>query len=470
MATKQFDYNFGRLGDTNTLYINTEKFRHIDYIEGWQNINSKETPNSEQATDMIAGSGNYLRTCLENGWTGNTITRRGNHFPYCFSGDTVDSVPANDRNWPALPRFSVVTGYEGDPPVSVVTADRLVGFQKYICPRTGNNPVFPADYYTLEQTPSNSYWPIRPSNGDGAKKSFSPSNPYMARIRIKLTDLKYSAWSDETRTELVTRNILEEPSTSATSDNRKNGDIIDIARIRGFINLINPDGINAITNADGTTSWPHNFNQIVYRLSTDPTGTSYAIDDNTPAKTITIFNAECAGYANLSRTNTVNQSSYYGAGIPFEVPVLPGQEYLIFDIYTDCCDNTPAQTNSSTEWWELTWSFDGYYYRPAEIQDSWQPRRVAVNNPTLTLDPLNNRYVWRVTHNWNVDFTANPVIIPTYQVYCFTPDVPVRTAVAAELSWNGSNTCDVFIDPTNPVIAPINGEIPPNRLEIVLIG
>lgn len=387
------DYNFGRSGNTSRTYINYEEFRAIDYVAGWNNVNTKERAEisaGEQPSDIVKGRGNYLRTCLEHKSLRNTATLRGNFFPYCFSSDSIEVIPSNQRYWPALPKFTIPTGVGNE------TVD-LVGFQNYVCPKK-SSAQWPTDYYVLEQTASNSAWPIRPSNGDGGQLDFSPPKPYFTRIRIKLTDFKWVLREKGTGNEYE-RNILEDESVSVTNPNRVNGELLCLTKIRGFINLINPDAINASTNSSGTYKWPHNFNQIHYRVTSDP----YGGDDNTP--TLTIFNSEAAGYTNLARSNYQNESSYYGAGIPFEVPVLEDQSYLIFDIYTDCCDRRDFQTSPSTQWWQMTWSFESCAFR--RISDDGQTPTFHIEyNPFLIVEeqplsywPKSQKIVkWPINH------------------------------------------------------------------------
>lgn len=350
------DYNFGRTGNTSRTYINNEQFRPIEYINGWKDANTKIKTDGEKIYDLVKGKGNYLRTCLETGSIVNSITTRVNFFPYCLSSDkNIVGIPISGRTLPPLPKFNEA----GKPLENVESAPGAkIGFQNYICPKI-QNAVWPQDYWTLTETKSNSAWPIRPSNGDGSYISYSPPKPYHARIRIKLTDLKWIQRDKAAGSNyMAIRNILEDETVDRSSDDRINGDVVELVSVRGFINLINPDGINATTNNSGSYQWPHNFNQIHYRVTTDP----YGGDDETP--TITILNAECAGNANIGTTSYQNESSYYGAGVPFEVPVLVGQQYLIFDIYTDVCDRKDLQSATATQWWQLTWSFESCMYRP----------------------------------------------------------------------------------------------------------
>lgn len=390
------DFNFGRSGNTSRTYINNEMFKAIDFIAGWNGLNDKiiaETNNGEQTADIVKGRSNYLRTCLETNYTQNTIYNRANSYPFCFSNDVSvlsTAVGLSACKWRSLPRFTV----NGTPSSNGVK----VGFQNYICPKSPDS-VWPNGYWSLAQTKSNSNWPIRPSNGDGAAIEFSPPKPYHTRIRIKLTDLKWNLVESETGA-VLTRNILENDSVAATSDERLNGEIVLVTKVRGFINLINPDATNATTNSSGKQSWPHNFNQIYYRVTTDEFGG----DSNTPL--LTIMNSECAGNSNLSGGQLNRSSSYYGDGIPFEVPVLENQRYLIFDIYTDVCDNTSYQTAGSTQWWQMTWSFESCMYRPVETSGDLptfhvetNPQLSAYTESSLAGWPRENYYFyWDILH------------------------------------------------------------------------
>lgn len=395
------DYNFGRVGNTSRTYINNEQFRAIDFIDGWRNANTKNRTDGEKIHDLVKGKGNYLRTCLETNSVTNSVNNRGNFFPFCLSSDkNIVSIPQSGRTLPIIPRFDSAGKYIENPENAV---DVRVGFQNYICPKI-QDAKWPQDFWTLTETKSNSAWPIRPSNGDGSYIEYSPPKPYHARIRIKLTDLKWILRDKAAGSQHETvRNILEDETVDRTRDTRLNGEIVEIVSIRGFINLINPDGINATTNNTGSYKWPHNFNQIHYRVTTDP----YGGDENTP--TITVFNAECAGDANIGTTNYQNQSSYYGAGVPFEVPVLSGQQYLIFDIYTDVCDRKDLQTAPATQWWQLTWSFESCMYRPVSNAGDLPTFHIETNPeliPTKTYTEkswprVNYYYNWQITHGLN---------------------------------------------------------------------
>lgn len=396
------DYNFGRAGNTARTYINNEKFRAIDYIEGWKNANTKIKTDGEKIYDLVKGKGNYIRTCLETASNTNTINYRANFFPFCLSGDkTVMSIPSAGRTLPPLPKFDN-NGRPIENPTDAMPGAK-VGFQNYICPKI-KGAQWPQDYWTLTETKSNSAWPIRPSNGDGSYIDYSPPKPYHARIRIRLTDLKWVMKDRAAGVQYMSvRNILEDESVELSDVNRTNGDIVELVTVRGFINLVNPDGINATTNSSGHYQWPHNFNQIHYRVTTDP----YGGDDDTP--TITVFNAECAGDANIGTTSYQNQSSYYGAGVPFEVPVLFGQQYLIFDVYTDVCDRKDLQISPATQWWQLTWSFESCMYRPVTnagnlpvFHIDTNPELIPIKVVTTTGWPRENYYyTWLITHGLN---------------------------------------------------------------------
>lgn len=346
----QIDYNFGRVGVSNRVYINNEEYRQIDSIAGWENKNTKERPesaNREKESDIVPGKSNYIRTCLEQNFGKNSINFRGNCYPYCFSGDTsITSVPSSGRFWPALPRFDK----DGKPSANGIR----VGMQKYVCPAT-SGAVWPNGFHTLKQLTSNSAWPVRPSNGNGAALDYSPSKPFFTRIRIPLVDLKWKHYTASGS--YRTLNILEDESVETSSDNRTNGEILELTRVRGFINLINPDGINATTNSSGSYKWPHNFNQIYYRVTDD----YYGGDDDTPL--ITVMNSQCAGNAQVGGLTTSNQNIFSGSEVPFDVPVLLNQKYLIFDIYTDVCDRADLVLAASTKWWQMTWSFEGCMFR-----------------------------------------------------------------------------------------------------------
>lgn len=385
------DYNFGRNGSSSRTYINNEEFRQIEYVKGWKTYNTKakaETNAGETVSDITSyvQRGNYLRTALENTNQQNTTGFRGNFFPFCFSSDEIKTLNTNGGYWPNLPRFRKDTVPSGD--------GAYVGFQAYVCPKK-SDAVWPTDYYTLTQTRSNAAWPIRPSNGDGSSLDFSPPKPYFARIRIKLSDLKWTLRDAGVTKEF---NILEDESVSQSLDTRVNGEIVELTKIRGFINLVNPDAVNASTNSKGAYKWPHNFNEIQYRVTSDP----YGGTNDTP--TLTIFNSQCAGNANLGVGNYQNESSYYGAGVPFEIPVLRDQRYLIFDIYTDVCDNVTFQNAATTQWWNLTWSFEGCMYRPMSNNGEAPIFHIE---PLAQCEPTSESLdVWPMTRNvckWTVE-------------------------------------------------------------------
>lgn len=388
------DYNFGRTGNTSKTYINNEIFRGIDFIYGWENANTKERANAsvkETTANIVKGKGNYLRTCLEHNFLQNTVNTRGNMFPYCFSDDAnITDVPATSRYWPALPRFTV----DGTPS----TLGALVGFQRYVCPKK-SKASWPEDYYTLSKATSNSAWPLRPSNGEGASITYSPPKPHWARIRVKLTDLKWVTIEQATQARIV-RNILEDDTVSQSSDSRLNGEVVELTKVRGFITLSNPGGINGSTNESGQYSWPHSNTQIVYRV----TNNEFGGDSETP--TITIFNSEWAN----TTVNEYGQSVFGGGSIAFEVPVLNQQQYLVFDIYTDVCDLTTTQASTNTRWWQLKWSFESCYYRNISTAGNDPLFYVTTNGEISKVEKTGSEwpkkqyyYSWVIEHNLGTD-------------------------------------------------------------------
>lgn len=403
-SINSMDFNFGKDGTTSQTYINNECFRQIDYIIGWEDANTKRAPEpiaNEKLTSLKPGRGNYLRTCLEHNFQSNTKYNRANFFPYCFSNDiNVLSVSEGARWWNAVPRFNIVGNKIDD---DANNKNTKLGFQKYICPKH-INAEWPNDFWSLEKTESNSYWPIRPSNGDGGLLVYSPPKPYHARIRIKLTDFKWKKYNPDSG-EYEVRNIFEDEKVPASesSDSCQNGEHVNLTKIRGYINLINPDATNATTNSTGVQTWPHAFNQIYYRVTDNPFGG----DDDTPL--ITILNSECAGNSNDGSNPVYRSSRFFGDGISFEVPVLEKQQYLIFDIYTDICDRVEWQTASPTQWWQLIWSFESCLYRP--ISNSGNvPLFYQVKSPEISPKEISNSsdwprkrfyYEWRITHGMN---------------------------------------------------------------------
>lgn len=420
------DYNFGRTGNTSKTYINNEIFRGIDFIYGWEDANTKERNNTsakESATSIVKGKGNYLRTCLEHNFLQNTVNSRGNMFPYCFSDDSnITDVPATARYWPKLPRFTT----DGKPSAS----GALVGFQHYICPKkTGAN--WPSDYYTLTKTKSNSNWPLRPSNGEGATITYSPAKPYWARIRVKLTDLKWVTIEQTTQTRIV-RNILEDDTVSESSDSRLNGEIVELTKVRGFITLSNPNGINGSTNESDQYTWSHSNTQIVYRVTNDEFGG----DEETP--TITVFNSEWAN----TTVNEYGQSVFGGGSIAFEVPVLSQQKYLVFDIYTDVCDLQSSQTSANTIWWQLKWAFESCYYRNISTSGNdplfYVETNGAINRTSKTTSEWPKTqyyYSWVITHNLGTDNLSVTVYDKTKN----------NTQVFMDVRTIDANSCELLI-------------------------
>jgi hypothetical protein len=383
------DYNFGRIGKVNTIYVNNEYVESISLIDGWEKANTKTTNTANKYEDGDAslpkGNSNYLRTCLEHNTIQNSTGTRGNNYPFCFAADPIIPVRAGANGsvlyWPNLPRYDIDNNKWIDIDNSSVSGNYKTGFQIYICPKapsidqqnsgTEYKPSWPEDFHTLKQTTSNAFWPIRPSNGEGGLAAFSPPKPYHARIRIPLSSLKRKQITKTGAVEY--RPITEIPSEVKTKvteelhlENTGTENTVNVTKIRGFINLVNPDAVNGSTDAKGNFKWPHNFNQIVYRYTSNEYGEEGRDNENndiTPL--LTVFNSEAAGYTNIGNVNNYQSySSYYGDGVPFEVPVKEGQQYLVFDIYTDACDNIIYQTNRETQWWQLTWSFESYSYRP----------------------------------------------------------------------------------------------------------
>lgn len=410
MSSTRFDFTFGRSGATNRTYINNEEFRQIDYIAGWDNSKIvAEVQHGESKLDLKPGRNNYIRTCLENNFAQNSVYNRANSYPFCFSDDAeITDVPTGQRTLKALPRFNIK-----NPNGSTVS---LLGMQSYVCPKK-NNAYWPQDYYTLKQTKSNSQWPIRPSNGDGAKLEYSPPKPYHTRIRIKLTDFKWTYYDTNKNGQKikVEKNIFENEYTSGTSDQTINGEFVQVTKIRGFINLINPDAINSTTNSSGNNTWPHAFNQIYYRVTSDDFGG----DDSTPI--ITILNSECAGNANIAGGQPNRTSSFYGSGVPFEIPILENQRYLIFDIYTDICDNSVYNTSASTQWWQMTWTFESIMYRPIDTAGII-PVFKLVRNPDITSRYYKNQRGWpRNNYYWewpiNHELQSEEISLDVYDSY-----------------------------------------------------
>lgn len=461
------DYNFGKHAIARHVYINDEEFKPIDYVLGWGQTEkdfADATDNDGNVWQInynksLAGDytqtqkSNYIRTSFVNFSTTENQKASGDkrcYYPFCFGpvndgtlnenlnldGEYVDTL--NKNAWPPLPRFYkdgkvarlVKYNESFKSTANINQADnsspRFIGMQKYICPKH-ENAAWPHDYYVLTKQGGNndtSAWPIRPSNGDGSNMVLTPGKPYYTRIRIPLADLMCKYVNPNDRTQFDNNIFSDEYSDESTVYTKNGSGNLIISKIKGHISLINPNGCNAVMGPDGTYTYPHAFNQIYYRLTTNEYGDYVYPTDEDPkninigdsgdgvVKTLCIYNSNCAGYAYGNKTNSIltsgvknpptganNNSNYFGETINFEIPVFKDQKYLVFDIYTDIGDNEQYVSNSSTNWWNMVWSFDGCYFHRYTNATIYLPKVFIDVNPLLVYNTENKDFVyWNVKH------------------------------------------------------------------------
>lgn len=302
------DYDFGRVGNTNYVYINNEETKPIVSIRGWE-YDSVKNPFKNPNYNYIHTKLNYRGTYL-SGENNSNHNYRAYRYPWCFN--TYHSTKAN--------------------PTGGSNYEKL---QSYVCPRGSSST---SGNFSLAKLSSADAWPIRPSDWD-VNNNFTPYIPYYARIRIPIADFLVKDSNNN--------------SVSVLEDAEQNN--YSISRIKGILNLIQPDGVYGAGNG-----FNNSVNQFYYLYTDNEFG--YKSNSSTEAaERITILTTQ--GDYRSSGTWADDNSVY---GIPFDLPVLPNQKYLVFEIYTNICNNWTGEDGSaaSIEWWEFTWAFETVSYRP----------------------------------------------------------------------------------------------------------
>lgn len=302
------DYDFGRVGNTNYVYINNEETKPIISIKGWE-YNSTKNPFKNPNYNYIHTKLNY-RDTYRSGENNNNHNYRAYRYPWCFN--TYHSTKAN--------------------PTGGSNYEKL---QSYVCPRGSSST---SGNFSLAKLSSADAWPIRPSDWD-VNNNFTPHIPYYARIRIPIADFFVKDSNDKTVS------LLEDAEQNNYS----------ISRIKGILNLIQPDGVYG-----AGSGFNNSVNQFYYLYTDNEFG--YKSNNSTePAERITILTTQ-SDYR--SSSTWADDDNIYG--IPFDLPVLPNQKYLVFEIYTNICNYWTGEDGSaaSIEWWEFTWAFETVSYRP----------------------------------------------------------------------------------------------------------
>lgn len=302
------DYDFGRVGNTNYVYINNEETKPIVSIRGWE-YDSVKNPFKNPNYNYIHTKLNYRGTYL-SGENNSNHNYRAYRYPWCFN--TYHSTKAN--------------------PTGGSNYEKL---QSYVCPRGSSST---SGNFSLAKLSSADAWPIRPSDWD-INNNFTPYIPYYARIRIPIADFLVKDSNDN--------------NVSVLEDAEQNN--YSISRIKGILNLIQPDGVYGAGNG-----FNNSVNQFYY-LYTDNEFGYKSNSSAEAAERITILTTQ--GDYRSSGPWTDDNTVY---GIPFDLPVLPNQKYLVFEIYTNICNNWTGEDGSSAsiEWWEFTWAFETVSYRP----------------------------------------------------------------------------------------------------------
>lgn len=302
------DYDFGRIGNTNYVYINNEETKPIISIKGWE-YNSTKNPFKNPNYNYIHTKLNYRGT-YRSGENDNNHNYRAYRYPWCFN--TYHSTKAN--------------------PTGGSNYEKL---QSYVCPRGSSST---SGNFSLAKLSSADAWPIRPSDWD-VNNNFTPHIPYYARIRIPIADFFVKDSNDKTVS------LLEDAEQNNYS----------ISKIKGILNLIQPDGVYG-----AGSGFNNSVNQFYYLYTDNEFG--YKSNNSTePAERITILTTQ-SDYR--SSSTWLDEDNIYG--IPFDLPVLPNQKYLVFEIYTNICNYWTGEDRSaaSIEWWEFTWAFETVSYRP----------------------------------------------------------------------------------------------------------
>ena len=317
------DYDFGRVGNTNYVYINNEETKPIVSIKGWE-YDSVKNPFKNPNYNYIHTKLNY-RDTYRSGENNSNHNYRAYRYPWCFN--TYHSTKAN--------------------PTGGSNYEKL---QSYVCPRGSSST---SGNFSLTKLSSADAWPIRPSDWD-TNNNFTPYIPYYARIRIPIADFLVKDSNNN--------------SVSVLEDAEQNN--YSISRIKGILNLIQPDGVYGAGNG-----FNNSVNQFYYLYTDNEFG--YKSNSSTEAaERITILTTQ--GDYRSSGTWADDNNVY---GIPFDLPVLPNQKYLVFEIYTNICNNWTGEDGSaaSIEWWEFTWAFETVSYRPKFQGNIF----TAPNNETL---------------------------------------------------------------------------------------
>lgn len=302
------DYDFGRVGNTNYVYINNEETKPIISIRGWE-YDSVKNPFKNPNYNYIHTKLNYRGTYL-SGENNSNHNYRAYRYPWCFN--TYHSTKAN--------------------PTGGSNYEKL---QSYVCPRGSSST---SGNFSLSKLNSTDAWPIRPSDWD-VNNNFTPHIPYYTRIRIPIADFLVKDSNNN--------------NVSVLEDAEQNN--YSISRIKGILNLIQPDGVYGAGNG-----FNNSVNQFYYLYTDNEFG--YKSNSSTEAaERITILTTQ--GDYRSSGTWADDSTAY---GIPFDLPVLPNQKYLVFEIYTNICNYWTGEDGSaaSIEWWEFTWAFETVSYRP----------------------------------------------------------------------------------------------------------
>ena len=321
--SNMLDYDFGRVGNTNYVYINNEETKPIVSIKGWE-YDSVKNPFKNPNYNYIHTKLNY-RDTYRSGENNSNHNYRAYRYPWCFN--TYHSTKAN--------------------PTGGSNYEKL---QSYVCPRGSSST---SGNFSLTKLSSADAWPIRPSDWD-INNNFIPYIPYYARIRIPIADFLVKDSNDN--------------NVSVLEDAEQNN--YSISRIKGILNLIQPDGVYGTGNG-----FNNSVNQFYYLYTDNEFG--YKSNSSTEAaERITILTTQ--GDYRSSGTWSDDNTVY---GIPFDLPVLPNQKYLVFEIYTNICNNWTGEDGSaaSIEWWEFTWAFETVSYRPKFQGNIF----TAPNNETL---------------------------------------------------------------------------------------
>ena len=317
------DYDFGRVGNTNYVYINNEETKPIVSIRGWE-YDSVKNPFKNPNYNYIHTKLNYRGTYL-SGENNSNHNYRAYRYPWCFN--TYHSTKAN--------------------PTGGSNYEKL---QSYVCPRGSSST---SGNFSLSKLSSADAWPIRPSDWD-TNNNFTPHIPYYTRIRIPIADFLVKDSNNN--------------SVSVLEDAEQNN--YSISRIKGILNLIQPDGVYGAGNG-----FNNSINQFYYLYTDNEFG--YKSNSSTEAaERITILTSQ-GDYRSWNTWGDDN--NIYG--IPFDLPILPNQKYLVFEIYTNICNNWTGEDGSaaSIEWWEFTWAFETVSYRPKFQGNIF----TAPNNETL---------------------------------------------------------------------------------------